>query len=223
MNPGLGSVHGARMAENRRSEVTGRQLERLTEPLIRGSGTWQPTSWEEGLGLVARVTARAVAEGGEDDRCVPTFDHGGRAGGHENTWATVQLCFGSMKWWGPTRGVPGQPRPRPLAAEPPGRSPDQKSASSFPTSRTHRHPPPAPHRQRLRCGVPAWEADHVLDALRRKQAELHVTKVAIRPGNPFAAAVTLTQIARPALRHMAGLPRRGPSPDCYVAAPLRPG
>ena len=73
-------------------------------------------------------------------------------------------------------------------------------------------------------GVSAGEADHVLDALAREEAELAVLKVAIRPGkpltvgrvggalwvglpgNPFAAAVTFAAIARPALRRTAGLP-----------------
>lgn len=72
-------------------------------------------------------------------------------------------------------------------------------------------------------GVSAGEEDHVLDALRREDATLDVLKVAIRPGkpltigrvggalfiglpgNPYAAAITFLQIARPALRKAAGL------------------
>lgn len=72
-------------------------------------------------------------------------------------------------------------------------------------------------------GVSAGEDDHVLDALKREDATLEVLKVAIRPGkpltigrvggalfvglpgNPYAAAVTFLQIARPALRKAAGL------------------
>lgn len=72
-------------------------------------------------------------------------------------------------------------------------------------------------------GVSAGEEDHILDALRAEAAELDVLKVAIRPGkplivgrlgraqyfglpgNPYAAAVTFSQIARPALRRTAGL------------------
>lgn len=71
-------------------------------------------------------------------------------------------------------------------------------------------------------GVSAGEEDHVLDALRREDATLDVLNVAIRPGkpltvgrvgramyfglpgNPYAAAVTFSQIARPALRRTAG-------------------
>ncbi|MFN6951521.1 MAG: gephyrin-like molybdotransferase Glp [Albidovulum sp.] len=72
-------------------------------------------------------------------------------------------------------------------------------------------------------GVSAGEEDHILDALRAEAAELDVLKVAIRPGkpltvgrlgralyfglpgNPYAAAITFSQSARPALRRVAGL------------------
>jgi hypothetical protein len=46
---------------------------------------------------VARVTARVVTEGSEDDLVVSMFDHGGSAGGYENTWGTGKLYFESMK------------------------------------------------------------------------------------------------------------------------------
>jgi arsenite oxidase large subunit len=97
VNSGLGSVRGARMAENRRSDVTGTQQQRLTEPLVWRYGTWQPTSWNDALDLVARVTARVVDKDNEDDLFVSMFDHGGSAGGYENTWGTGKLYFGSMK------------------------------------------------------------------------------------------------------------------------------
>lgn len=72
-------------------------------------------------------------------------------------------------------------------------------------------------------GVSTGEEDHILDALRAEDATLDVLKVAIRPGkplsvgrigqalffglpgNPYAAAITFSQIARPALRRLAGL------------------
>ena len=72
-------------------------------------------------------------------------------------------------------------------------------------------------------GVSAGEEDHILGALRREDATLDVLKVAIRPGkplaigrvggalfiglpgNPYATAVTFTQIALPAMRRAAGL------------------
>jgi molybdopterin molybdotransferase len=72
-------------------------------------------------------------------------------------------------------------------------------------------------------GMSAGEEDHVLDALRAEDAALDVLKVAIRPGkpltvgrigqalfvglpgNPYAAAITFAQIARPALRKAAGI------------------
>ena len=82
-------------------------------------------------------------------------------------------------------------------------------------------------------GVSAGEEDHILDALRRENAALDVLKVAIRPGkpltvgrvagalyvglpgNPYAAAVTFGQIARPALRKAAGLTEM---PDTWIPA-----
>ncbi len=97
VNSGLGSIRGARMAENRRSDVTGTQQQRLTEPMVWRYGTWQPTSWDDALDLVARVTARVIEKDNEDDLFVSMFDHGGSAGGYENTWGTGKLYFGSMK------------------------------------------------------------------------------------------------------------------------------
>ncbi|WP_306007032.1 arsenate reductase (azurin) large subunit [Aquicoccus porphyridii] len=96
VNSGLGSVRGARMAENRPSKVTGTQQQRLSDPLVWRNGVWQPTSWDDALDLVARVTARVITEGSEDDLVVSVFDHGGSAGGYENTWATGKLYFQSM-------------------------------------------------------------------------------------------------------------------------------
>ena len=97
VNSGLGSVRGARMAENRRSDVTGTQQQRLTDPLVWRYGTWQPTTWDDALDLVAQVTARVIDKDKEDDLFVSMFDHGGSAGGYENTWGTGKLYFGSMK------------------------------------------------------------------------------------------------------------------------------
>lgn len=97
VNSGLGSVRGARMAENRRSDITGTQKQRLTDPLVWRYGTWQPTSWDDSLDLVARVTARVIEQGNEDELFVSMFDHGGSAGGYENTWGTGKLYFGAMK------------------------------------------------------------------------------------------------------------------------------
>ncbi len=97
VNSGLGSIRGARMAENRRSDVTGSQKQRLTDPMVWRYGTWQPTSWDDALDLVARVTARVIDKDNEDDLYVSMFDHGGSAGGYENTWGTGKLYFESMK------------------------------------------------------------------------------------------------------------------------------
>ena len=97
VNSGLGSVRGARMAENRRSDKTGTQQQRLEEPMVWRYGTWQPTSWADALDLVARVTARVIDKDNEDDLFVSMFDHGGSAGGYENTWGTGKLYFQSMK------------------------------------------------------------------------------------------------------------------------------
>lgn len=80
-------------------------------------------------------------------------------------------------------------------------------------------------------GVSAGEEDHILDALRAEQAELDILKVAIRPGkpltvgrvggalyfglpgNPYAAAVTFSQIAQPAIRRAGGMTE---TPDRWI-------
>jgi len=97
VNSGLGSIRGARMAENRPSKVTGTQQQRLSDPLVWRYGVLQPTNWDDALDLVAQVTARIITEGSEDDLVVSMFDHGGSAGGYENTWGTGKLYFESMK------------------------------------------------------------------------------------------------------------------------------
>lgn len=97
VNSGLGSVRGARMAEMSYSRARQTQQQRLTDPLVWRYGQMQPTSWEDALDLVARVTARIVAEKGEDALFVSAFDHGGAGGGYENTWGTGKLYFGAMK------------------------------------------------------------------------------------------------------------------------------
>ncbi|MFZ5691213.1 MAG: arsenate reductase (azurin) large subunit, partial [Pseudomonadota bacterium] len=97
VNSGLGSVRGARMAENHTSQQRGTQLERLTDPMVWRYGSMQPTSWDDALDLVARVTAAVINEQGEDGLFVSMFDHGGSGGGYENTWGTGKLYFGAMK------------------------------------------------------------------------------------------------------------------------------
>ena len=84
-------------------------------------------------------------------------------------------------------------------------------------------------------GVSAGEEDHMLDVLRREEAQLDVLKVAIRPGkpvtigrigsclfiglpgNPYASLVTAMQIALPAIRRIAGLDRVLPTRLAAVA------
>lgn len=97
VNSGLASVRGGRMGEGRPSDVTGTQPQRLSTPLTWRYGTWQPTTWEDALTLVGDVTSRVITEGSEDDLVVSMFDHGGSAGGYENTWGTGKLYFQSMK------------------------------------------------------------------------------------------------------------------------------
>jgi arsenite oxidase large subunit len=97
VNSGLGSIRGARQAEESFSETTGTQMQRLTAPLVWRYGGLYPTSWEDALDLVAEVTRRVVEEQGEDGLIVSAFDHGGAGGGYENTWGTGKLYFESMK------------------------------------------------------------------------------------------------------------------------------
>ena len=97
VNSGLGSVRGSRIGESRFSRARSTQQQRLTDPMVWRYGQMQPTSWDDALDLVARVTAAVVKEQGEDGLFVSMFDHGGSAGGYENTWGTGKLYFGSMK------------------------------------------------------------------------------------------------------------------------------
>ncbi|QPB18821.1 arsenate reductase (azurin) large subunit [Rhizobium sp. 007] len=97
VNSGLGSVRGARMAEMSYSEARNTQQQRLTDPLVWRYGQMQPTSWEDALDLVARVTATIVKNKGEDALFVSAYDHGGAGGGYENTWGTGKLYFEAMK------------------------------------------------------------------------------------------------------------------------------
>lgn len=97
VNSGLASIRGARMAENHTSQQRGTQLQRLTDPMVWRYGSMQPTNWDDALDLVARVTSAVINEQGEDGLFVSMFDHGGSAGGYENTWGTGKLYFGAMK------------------------------------------------------------------------------------------------------------------------------
>jgi arsenite oxidase large subunit len=97
VNSGLGSVRGARMAEMSYSRQRNTQLQRLTDPMVWRYGQMQPTSWDDALDLVARVTVGVINEMGEDGLFVSAFDHGGAGGGYENTWGTGKLYFGAMK------------------------------------------------------------------------------------------------------------------------------
>lgn len=82
-------------------------------------------------------------------------------------------------------------------------------------------------------GVSAGEEDHILDAFYLESAELDVLNVAFRPGkpltvgrlgkslyfglpgNPYGAATTFSQIAKPARRRAAGLMEE---PDTWLPA-----
>jgi arsenite oxidase large subunit len=90
-------VRGARMAEMSYSRARNTQLQRLTDPMVWRYGQMQPTSWDDALDLVARVTVAVINDMGEDGLFVSAFDHGGAGGGYENTWGTGKLYFGAMK------------------------------------------------------------------------------------------------------------------------------
>jgi arsenite oxidase large subunit len=97
VNSGLGSIRGARIAEMSFSRARTTQLQRLTDPMVWRYGQMQPTSWDDALDLVARVTVEIINQRGEDGLFVSAFDHGGAGGGYENTWGTGKLYFESMK------------------------------------------------------------------------------------------------------------------------------
>jgi arsenite oxidase large subunit len=63
VNSGLASPRGGRMAEMSYSTARQTQQQRLTDPLVWRYGQMQPTSWDDALDLVARVTARSSRTG----------------------------------------------------------------------------------------------------------------------------------------------------------------
>ena len=97
VNSGLDSIRGGRIAEMSNSRQRNTQLQRLTDPMVWRYGQMQPTSWDDALDLVARVTVAVINDQGEDGLFVSAFDHGGAGGGYENTWGTGKLYFGAMK------------------------------------------------------------------------------------------------------------------------------
>ncbi|GHB29946.1 arsenite oxidase large subunit [Pseudovibrio japonicus] len=97
VNSGLASARGGRMAEMSYSEARSTQQQRLTDPMVWRQGMKVPTSWEDALDLVAKVTVAVIKEQGEDGLFVSAFDHGGAGGGYENTWGTGKLYFEAMK------------------------------------------------------------------------------------------------------------------------------
>ncbi|MDF3052502.1 MAG: aioA [Geminicoccaceae bacterium] len=97
VNAGLNSVRGGRMGETRVSEQTGTMTARLAKPMVWRYSQMMPTSWDDSLALVADVTRRVIEEMGEDGVIVSAFDHGGAAGGYENTWGTGKLYFDALK------------------------------------------------------------------------------------------------------------------------------
>ncbi|WP_018701104.1 arsenate reductase (azurin) large subunit [Amorphus coralli] len=97
VNSGLASPRGGRIAEMSYSDARQTQQQRLTDPLVWRYGQMQPTSWDDALDLVARVTAKVIEEQGEDGLFVSAADHGGAGGGYEFTWGTGKLYFGAMK------------------------------------------------------------------------------------------------------------------------------
>lgn len=97
VNEGLNSVRGGRLAETRYSAQTGTMTDRLLHPMVWRYSQHMPTSWDDALSLVADVTRRVIEEQGEDGVLVSCFDHGGAAGGYENTWGTGKLYFDAMK------------------------------------------------------------------------------------------------------------------------------
>jgi len=60
VSSGLGAIRGARLAGLSYSTTSSTQLQRLTDPMVWRYGQMQPTSWDDALDLVARVTAAVV-------------------------------------------------------------------------------------------------------------------------------------------------------------------
>jgi arsenite oxidase large subunit len=103
------TIRGARIAEMSYSRQRNTQLQRLTDPMVWRYGQMQPTSWDDALDLVARITVGVINEMGEDGLFVSAFDHGGAGGGYENTWGTGKLIPNYKQTWGAIRKLADAP------------------------------------------------------------------------------------------------------------------
>jgi arsenite oxidase large subunit len=75
----------------------GLSRERLLQPRIVTGEGWRDTSWEDALALYAGLTRRVLDTEGPDGLLFNAFDHGGPAGGFENTWGTGKLMFSALE------------------------------------------------------------------------------------------------------------------------------
>ena len=122
VNSGLGSVRGARMAEMSYSRARNTELQRLTDPMVWRYGQMQPTSWDDALDLVARVTVAVINDMGEDGLFVSPSGRCSRASiASSAAWAAAVMfrvapaAVSSSNRAGP---VPKSPRTNPPRAAP---------------------------------------------------------------------------------------------------------
>lgn len=90
VNIGQNSVRGGMMGVST-FNASSPTKDRLKEPQIFRGGMLMETSWEEAIGVIAKVYKKIIDNDGADEISHKTFDHGGGGGGFENTWGTGKL------------------------------------------------------------------------------------------------------------------------------------
>ena len=95
VNQGQNSARGGAMAATTFNASTFTS-DRLTTPLVYEGRNLNETTWENSVGLVARVVKKVIDRDGADMVSHKTFDHGGGGGGFENTWGTGKLFHSAI-------------------------------------------------------------------------------------------------------------------------------
>lgn len=96
VNVGQNSARGGAMASTT-FNATSFTNDRLQEPTVYGGANMNETSWENSVGLIARVVKKVIDNDGPDMVSHKTFDHGGGGGGFENNWGAGKLFHNAIK------------------------------------------------------------------------------------------------------------------------------
>lgn len=90
VNEGQNSARGGAMGSTL-FNATSLTNDRLQTPTIYAGANMNETTWNNAVGVIARVVKKVMDRDGADMVSHKTFDHGGGGGGFENTWGTGKL------------------------------------------------------------------------------------------------------------------------------------